>query len=180
VPNGEHLLEQVCPNLSVRLIVALSFLVLNHAPLLVELVLTDGADEMSHTIGLEPEHGVERILRHRLEIIGAVEPRGRVEIRRTELLQKGSIFVVEVLGPLKHQVLEQMRESGMARNFILRADVIPNIDRDDRRLPILMDDQGEPVVELHLRIGYVNRLGACRDRVHEHGGAADDAGLLPQ
>jgi hypothetical protein len=42
-------------------------------------------------------------------------------------------------------VLEEVREAGFARLFVLGADVIPDVDRDDRRFVILVDEQREPV-----------------------------------
>src|SRR5690606_22405297 len=44
-------------------------------------------------------------------------------------------------------VLEEMGEAGLALRLVLRAHVIPNADRDDRRLAILVDDHAQAVVE---------------------------------
>jgi hypothetical protein len=47
-------------------------------------------------------------------------------------------------------VLEQVRESGLAGLLVLRADVVPDVDRDDRRLVILVDEERETVLEREL------------------------------
>ena len=57
------------------------------------------------------------------------------------------VAVVVVLRALEHQVLEQVREAGAARPLVLGADVIPDVDRDDRAVVILVDDHVEPVGE---------------------------------
>ena len=52
--------------------------------------------------------------RHGLEIIGAVEPGGAVEVGRADLLQVFEIVARAVLGAVEHQMLEQMGEAGLA------------------------------------------------------------------
>ena len=37
-------------------------------------------------------------------------------------------------------MLEQMREAGLALGLVLGPDIVPDADRDDRRLVILVDD----------------------------------------
>jgi hypothetical protein len=49
--------------------------------------------------------------------------------------------------PFEHQVLEQVREPGATDALVLRADVIPEIDRHDRHTTILVDDDIEAVGE---------------------------------
>jgi hypothetical protein len=57
------------------------------------------------------------------------------------------IAAVIMLGPLEHQVLEQMCKTGAARLLVFRSDVIPDVDRDDRTVPILVDEHIETIVE---------------------------------
>jgi hypothetical protein len=52
-----------------------------------------------------------------------------------------------MLGTFEHQVLEQMRETRASAPLVLRADVVPQIDRDDRNATILVHDDVEAVVE---------------------------------
>ena len=85
--------------------------------------------------------------RHGLEIIGAVEPGGAVEVGRADLAQRLEIIARRVFGAVEHQMLEQMREAGPAGRLVLRADIVPDGDRDDRRLAVLVDDDAQAVVE---------------------------------
>jgi hypothetical protein len=52
-----------------------------------------------------------------------------------------------MLRPFEHQVLEEVRKSGMARPLVLRTDVIPEVDRHDRARAILVQKDVETVVE---------------------------------
>ena len=61
------------------------------------------------------------------------------------------IAAVVVLGPLEHQMLEQVREAGLARPFVLRADVIPQVHGDDRARAVFVKEDVESVVERVLR-----------------------------
>src|SRR5687767_12098327 len=45
-----------------------------------------------------------------------------------------------------------MREAGAPDLLVLRADVIPQVDGDDRRLAILVDEQGQPVRQNELLV----------------------------
>ena len=45
-------------------------------------------------------------------------------------------------------MLEQMGEAGLALRLVLRPDIVPGADRDDRRLVVLVDQDGQAVVEL--------------------------------
>jgi len=58
-----------------------------------------------------------------------------------------------MLGPAEHQMLEEMREARAAGRFVLRPNVIPGRDCDDRRLVIFMDDDLEAVLQREGRIG---------------------------
>ena len=46
---------------------------------------------------------------------------------------------------LEHDVLEQVGEAGLARHLVLRADVVPEVDRDDRREVVLGHDDPQAV-----------------------------------
>ena len=55
-----------------------------------------------------------------------------------------------MLGSLEHQVLEQVREPGHAGALVLRPDVVPDVDRDDRHVMVLVDDDVEAIGERSL------------------------------
>ena len=50
--------------------------------------------------------------------------------------------------PLEHHVLEEVRETGAPRLLVLRADVIPDVDRHGRNGVVLVEDHVEPVLQL--------------------------------
>ena len=52
-----------------------------------------------------------------------------------------------VARPLEHHVLEEMREPGPPRSFVLRADPIHELQMDDRRGVILGQDHRQTVVQ---------------------------------
>ena len=100
--------------LAVGLVLALALLVLHDAALLVELRLVDRAEQVAHAVGLEPQREVERVLRHGLEVVGAVVVGRAVHAGRADLLERIEELAVQVLRALEHQVLEQVREAGLA------------------------------------------------------------------
>ena len=82
-------------DLAVGLVLALALLVLHHAALLVEHLLVDGAEQVAHAVGFHPQRHVERRGRHVLEVVGAVEPGGAVQLggarRPPSTLKKSSL-----------------------------------------------------------------------------------------
>ena len=123
---------------------------------LVSLSWVDRSEQMAHPVGLEEQAALERRPRHGLEIIGAVEPGGAVEVGRADLAQRLEIVAGRVFGAVEHQMLEQMGEAGLAVGLVLRADIVPDGDCDDRRLAVLVDDDLEAVVEGELLVGNVD------------------------
>ena len=53
--------------------------------------------------------------------------------------------LADVRAALEHHVLEQVREAGLARDLVLRADVVPEVHGDHGREVVLGDDQAQPV-----------------------------------
>ena len=81
---------------------------------------------------------------------------GAVQIGRANSLHGVDVPPWRVLAAAKHQVLEQMREPGLSRLFVLRPHVVPDVDGHNRRLVILMHDHGQTVVEHEALIGNIN------------------------
>ena len=50
-----------------------------------------------------------------------------------------------VLAAAEHQVLEQVRKTGLPGLLVLRAHVIPHVHRDDGGLMVFVNHQREPV-----------------------------------
>ena len=53
----------------------------------------------------------------------------------------------DVARALEHDVLEEVGEAGLALHLVLGADVVPEVDRDDRGEVVLGDDDAQAVVE---------------------------------
>ena len=61
-----------------------------------------------------------------------------------------------MLASHEHQVLKQMGKTGLARLLILGTDMIPEIDRHDGCLVILVNDQRQTILENKLSVGNVD------------------------
>ncbi len=61
-----------------------------------------------------------------------------------------------VFAAAEHEVLEEMGEAGLAGALVLGAHVVPDIDRDDGRLVVLVDDQGQSVFEDKFLVGNID------------------------
>ena len=152
----------------VGLVLPLALLVLHDPALLVQLGLVHGTQHVAHAVGLHPQGQVQGGPGHVLKVVRAVLVGGAVEVRRADALHGLEVVVVEVLRAVEHQVLEQVREARLARLLVLRADVIPDVHRDDRRLVVLVDDQGEAVVENELLVRDVDlRDQGARKQAHK-------------
>ena len=159
---GIGVLEDREEDLAVGLVLALSLLVLDDAALFVEPGLVDGRPHVPHPVGLHPQRHVERRRRHDLEVVRPVLVRRPVHAGRADPVEGLEVVVVVVLAAVEHQVLEQVREAGLAGLLVAGADVVPDVHRDDRRLVVLMDDQAQPVVEDVLRVRDVDDAGGLR------------------
>ena len=96
--------------------------------------------------------------------------RGRrtVEIG-AHLLERVEVAAIVVLGPLEHDVLEEMREAGAPGLFVLGADVVPDVDGGDGERVVLVDDDFETVGQRQLFEGdrdHVNSWCRLGDRGH--------------
>ena len=62
----------------------------------------------------------------------------------------------EMFAAGEHQMLEQVGETGLAGLLILRSDMIPEVDCDDGSFVILMDNQGQTILQDELFAGDVD------------------------
>ena len=169
---GEQALELGIFDHAVGLVVALALLVLDDADLVGQILLGDRAEQMAHPVALEVERPLERGARHGLEIIGAVEPGGAVEVGRAHRAGMFEIFARRVFGAVEHEVLEQVGEAGAAGRLVLGADIVPDADRDHRRLAVLVDDDAQAVGEREGLVRDVDPLDQLADRIGGGGAAA--------
>ena len=83
---------------------------------------------------------------HGLEVVGAIEIRRAVQIAGAGAFQQLDVLIRgNVLRALKHHVLEQMRKAGAAGLLVGGADVIPEVDGDERQPVVLRQDHPQPI-----------------------------------
>ena len=132
-------LQQTVFSFTVRRVVALTFFVLHHATLVIQLFLCDGTEQMPHAIRFHPQRKVNGGRRNILEVVGAVKPGGTVHIGGAYLFKGLEVFAVVVFRAVKHKVFKQVSEAGFTGFLIFRPHVVPNRDRDNGRFVIFMD-----------------------------------------
>ena len=128
------------------ILVVLPPLVQDDVTLVGELGFRQRGQKVAHTVGLEPQGKLHRARRHYLPVVRAIRVGGPVE-QRARRLQRLEVPRVVMLGALEHQVLEQVREAGAARVLVLRADVVPDVDRHDRTRVVLVHEHRQAVRE---------------------------------
>ena len=135
------------PGHAVGLIFTLTFFVLNHAALQVEFFLVENRKQVAHAIAF----GEQRVIKHGgrdvFEIIGAIVVRGAVEVGGADAFHGVDVGEIEIFAAAEHQVFEEVGETGLAGFFVFGADVIPGVDGDDGSFVVLVDQDGEAVIE---------------------------------
>ena len=111
--------------------------------------------EEAHPIGLEVQCAFEGRHRHVFEEVRAVGACRAVAVVGAEVVHRLAEPVRIVFRPVEEEVFEQVREAGPAWPLVARAHVVPEVDGDDRRRVILVDDQPKPVVQ---HVGLVRDL----------------------
>ena len=166
----EVALELLVPRAVRAVVVRPALLVLHDLALVVEVLLAQRVEERPHPVGLEPQRELDLVRRQRLEVVRPVEPGGPVH-RPAGRLDEGHVLgLADVPRALEHHVLEEVGEAGLALDLVLRADVVPEVDRDDGREPVLGDDQAEAVGEAFVGEGH------GRDAGHRLGGLLGGSG----
>ena len=127
-------------------LVALPALVLHDITLDVERLLVEGVKEETHPVGFKPQREFEVVGWHILPVVRPVRRSGAIEVR-PNLLQWIEEAAFVVLGPLEHDMLEEVRETCTSRLLVLRADVIPDIDRRDGQSVVFVQDDVQAVGE---------------------------------
>jgi hypothetical protein len=102
---------------------------------------------MAHAVGLQPERVIERRGGDILEVVGAVVIGGAVQVGGAHALHGVDVAAVEVFAAAEHEVLEEVREAGLAGLLVLGPDVVPDVDGHDGGLVVFVDDDGEAVVQ---------------------------------
>ena len=167
------LLELVEPRPVGPVIVRGALFVLDDAALIVQVLLVERAQQRRHPIGLEPERQFELVARDGLEVVGAIQEGGPIHRAAGPLDKRHVLGLGHVARTLEHDVLEEVREAGLAGDLVLGADVVPDVDRGDGRQVILRDDQAEAVGqaligELDARGGHYGLLLRVSARLRPH------------
>ena len=130
------------------------------------------SSRLAHPVGLEPQGEVEPADGQRLEVVGPVEPGGRVHRGAGRLEQADVRAGGDVRGALEHHVLEEVGEAGAAGLLVARADVVPEVHGDDGRGAVGAQQDPEAVVEDVLadrvrggRGGHARHRAAGREQV---------------
>ena len=132
-------------------LVVLAALVQHDVALVRELCLRERRQQEAHAVRFHPQGELEGVGRHHFPVVRTVGV-GRSVERRAGALQRLEEAAIVMLRPLEHQMLEQVRETGMSRMFVLRSDVVPDVDRDDRTPVILVQEHVESIAQRVLRV----------------------------
>ena len=159
--------RQEGPGPAVRLILPLALLVLDHAALLVQLLLGNGPLHVAHAVRLQPQGQIQRVRGDVLEVVGAIGVGGAVHAGGADLLQGFEELAGPVFRPVEHQVLEKVGKPRTPRFLVFGPHVVPDVDAHDGRLVVLVDDQGETVgqdelLERDVDLGRHGTVGALR------------------
>ncbi len=147
VGGEDHLLQPLVPVAVGGVVDALEPLVLHHRALPVQLLLRDGGEEGAHPVGLQPERQLQPVRRHGLEVVGAVQPGGAVHHAAHPLDVRDVLGPGDVLGPLEHQVLEEVGEPGAPGALVPAPHSVPEVHRHHGIGVVLGKDHPQPVGE---------------------------------
>jgi hypothetical protein len=127
---------------------ALAALVAHDVALVGELDAIEAFEEEAHAVAFEPEGKLELIAGDGLEVVGTVEVGGAVDVGcacALEIFEVG--LFADMLGAFKHHVLEEVGEAGAAGALVERADVIPEVDGDEREAMVFVCEDDETIGE---------------------------------
>ena len=145
-------------------VVALTLLVLDDLPLVVEGFLAQGVEEGAHAVGLQPQDEFQMVAGDGLEVVGAVDPGGAVERPAGAGDEAEVLGFADVTGALEHHVLEEVGQPGLAGDLVAGADVVPDVDGCDGGERIGGHDEAQPVAELLVGETDRGRRGCLRCR----------------
>ncbi|OLT17281.1 hypothetical protein BJF80_03770 [Serinicoccus sp. CUA-874] len=99
-------------------VIALTLLLHDHVPLVVEVLLGQRRQEVTVPVRLEPEGQLQAGARDGLHVGGPVEARGGVGPAAVRHERGHVLPLGHELAPLEHQVLEEVRQAGAARLLV--------------------------------------------------------------
>src|SRR5687768_6348839 len=123
---------------SIRLIVdGPAALILHDVALCIQLFLRHRRQQAAHSVCFQPESERQLIRGNCLVIVRPLQPCRSVESPAGSLYELEVLVGTDVLRSLKKHMLEQMGKARAPNPFVCRADMVPQVDRDNRRSPIL-------------------------------------------
>ncbi len=147
----------------VRLVLALAALVAHHVALVGQLFPVQLLQQEAHAVALQPQSQLQFVAGHGLEVVGAVEVRGAIDVGRADAFEIAEMrLLAHVLGALKHHVLEQMREAGAALCLVHRPDVIPQVHGNQGQAMVLVQQHGQAIGQRVALIGERGHLQGLR------------------
>ena len=166
---------------------ALTQLLLDHVALGRE---RHGLDHQArHAVRLREQQPLEVVRGYYLEIVGVIVARGGVVVAADILRQPIDLFGDEVARRLEHQMLEHVREAGLALGIVLGPDIVPDLHRHVRCRRVANGEHAQAVRQRALGIGDRLHRRRGRRRLGERGarqggrpeqqGDADRAHLSP-
>ncbi len=95
---------------------------------------------------------------------------GAVAVVGAEVVHRLAEAVRVVLAAVEEEMLEQVREAGAAALLVARADVVPEVHRDERHGVVLVDQHGETVGQGETLVLDAQGLGIQRRGWQPYGG----------
>ncbi len=126
----------------------LGIVVSAHAPLLGhhrQLGVEPFGIEIGHAISFEADRHIEVIAIDHFEVVGEVGAGERVIHPAVLLDDVGELLGAVFFGAAEHQMLDQMRDAGLAEALVARSDLAEHVEGGDRRLMIFQHQDLEPV-----------------------------------
>jgi len=93
----------------------------------VELLLCHRGQQVTHSVGLQPQCECKLIRGNCLEVVGAVEPGRPVQSTARSLNQLEMLVRGDVRRALEEHVLKQVRESCSPHSFVRGPHVVPEV-----------------------------------------------------
>ena len=126
-------------------------LVADELDLFVELLLRKSGQEVAHPVRFQPKHGVELRDRHSLIDGRQVRAGAAIDVGATEPLHRHQEIVRMMLRSIEQQMFEQVRQPRLARRIVARSSLINHLDRNDRQLVVLANEDRQSIVQGELR-----------------------------
>jgi hypothetical protein len=82
-----------------------------------------------------------------LKIIGPIKICRAIHVGGADQFEWLEVLVIVIFGTVEHQMFEQVCETGFPAFLVFGANVIPDIDRDNRRFVVFVDNQAQSVIE---------------------------------